>query len=559
MSYYLVSGTNLITIDCISVEKESIVFTNLSIPSVIFADANWYGSIRGGVEFGPTATDPDADGRSHSAGSRWGIQGNTEVSDGLTAVYKFETRIGQGGASQDTNQLYVGLSGGFGSLTIGKFHNAAYLSGGMRDTGWWYGGSDVASKVGSTVSYAFSSDAATFQVDAIMDGGMDTGQSVDEFQLGMSLNLGDIGKIGFGYEDREDTIKMGMAKPVDMPAMGDDDPADDPTPTPPSSGMVQKTNAIAIELLPASGDTPVDTAQAGTLKVVNYVFTADNGAKKEVELYEAPSGSTYYLMNSDGTFTVQTDGFDPEKPITADQENDNTVISVSSKPGTDAKRLVPSDPNSFYQADQITIVTRTAKTGDSTSTPKTYYRVAKETLYYRTSNNRRYEFGTDEAPGDDGVMLTPVNEKGTDGDDGDDGDQMADPEPAPADPAPTPTPTVTTEVDKHGYTRTGVSAQFDLGGVTLGLGYSEKESNKKDSLDEKTTYVGLSGSAGDTGLTWRTQFRDVTNSGNTKGDANPWMVGIHKSLGGGAFTFVEHQNKDNGNGGNTVIALGVNF
>lgn len=40
---------------------------------------------------------------------------------------------------------------------------------------------------------------------------------------------------------------------------------------------------------------------------------------------------------------------------------------------------------------------------------------------------------------------------------------------------------------------------------------------------------------------------------------NPWMVGINKSLGGGAFTFVEHTNDDGEKGGTTHVAIGVNF
>ena len=72
----------------------------------------------------------DDEARTIGGGSRWGIKGSSEVSEGLTGVYKFETRINanatstnaKGGIddSQSTNQLYVGLSGGFGSLTLGK-------------------------------------------------------------------------------------------------------------------------------------------------------------------------------------------------------------------------------------------------------------------------------------------------------------------------------------------------------------------------------------------------------------------------------------------------------
>ena len=107
--------------------------------------------------------------------------------------------------------LLAGLSGGFGSLTVGKFNNAAYLSGGMRDVGNAFGGGDVNSKVGSTVSYAYATDAFNLQADAIMDGGADTGKSIDEVQFGMVVNLGDFGKVALGYENREDSMADGMA------------------------------------------------------------------------------------------------------------------------------------------------------------------------------------------------------------------------------------------------------------------------------------------------------------------------------------------------------------
>ena len=54
----------------------------LSVPSVVFAEedggATWYGSLRVGVT--SSATAGVADG-----GSRWGVKGSSEVSEGLTA------------------------------------------------------------------------------------------------------------------------------------------------------------------------------------------------------------------------------------------------------------------------------------------------------------------------------------------------------------------------------------------------------------------------------------------------------------------------------------------
>ena len=89
----------------------------------------------------------------------------------LTAVYKFETRIGQGGtASQGTNQLYTGLSGGFGSLTLGKQSGAAYNhSGAIRDISNWHSHGDVGSRISNALSYSYSAESFSMQVAAIMD------------------------------------------------------------------------------------------------------------------------------------------------------------------------------------------------------------------------------------------------------------------------------------------------------------------------------------------------------------------------------------------------------
>ena len=213
--------------------------TNMSVPSVIFAadeempaeeemaaeeeaapptpwyDSGvvWYGSLRGAAVFGGAADDA----RITSGGSKWGIKGTSQVSEGLTAVYNFETGIDED-ANQSGNVIYAGLSGGFGNLNIGKFHNASYLSGGIRDQGNAFGDSDVSTKVGNTVSYSYSSEVFTFQADAIMDNGTDTSKAVDEVQFGLSVNLGDIGKVAVAYEKKEDSMMDGMANKMLIPS-----------------------------------------------------------------------------------------------------------------------------------------------------------------------------------------------------------------------------------------------------------------------------------------------------------------------------------------------------
>ena len=87
----------------------------LAVPSIVFAEATWYGSFRGGVE--------SAGGSAHmqSFYSRWGVQGSNEVAEGLVANYRYryEEDLDLATATlADGNRLsYVGLSGGFGTLS----------------------------------------------------------------------------------------------------------------------------------------------------------------------------------------------------------------------------------------------------------------------------------------------------------------------------------------------------------------------------------------------------------------------------------------------------------
>ena len=116
------------------------IFVHLSLPSVVLAEASWYGSLRAGWESNAAGQAGVVDN-----GSRWGIKGSSEVSEGLSAVYRFETKIDSSNAGSPGGRLsYVGLSGGFGTLTIGQVWSAAYNHiGGIIDTPHKYGTSGI--------------------------------------------------------------------------------------------------------------------------------------------------------------------------------------------------------------------------------------------------------------------------------------------------------------------------------------------------------------------------------------------------------------------------------
>ncbi len=195
----------------------------LSIPSVVLAEASWYGSIRAGwtSASGPKDT---SDAKHKGAGvrqfgSRWGIKGTSEVSDGLSAVYKFETRIGEGEASQDTDQLYVGLGGGFGTVSMGKLPAAGNVHVGFVDNSTFLGGNAelLANKQGSVISYASPSIGGfSFQVDAQGDRSAHD-KDVNAAQFGATMQIGDNAKVGIGYVDR---ATKGADNPVAKKAAG---------------------------------------------------------------------------------------------------------------------------------------------------------------------------------------------------------------------------------------------------------------------------------------------------------------------------------------------------
>ena len=177
----------------------------LCVPQAVFAQASWYGSLRAGVESldGNVAV---KDGESY-----WGIQGSTEAGEGLAAVYQFEQNISIEDAGQPGGRLsYVGLSGGFGSLTVGRIWSASYNAvGAITDNSYHYGDSQTSYRHGYAISYAFSNDLMALQIDATnSDDNPDEESQVDDarydfekVEFGLSVNVGDIGKVAFANID----------------------------------------------------------------------------------------------------------------------------------------------------------------------------------------------------------------------------------------------------------------------------------------------------------------------------------------------------------------------
>ena len=202
----------------------------LSIPSAVLAEASWYGSLRVGWESGKTSGFKDY-------ASRWGIKGSNDVSDGLSAVYRFEQQIDATTATQgdDKGRLsYVGLSGGFGTVAMGKVNNAAGNHfGAIVDNSTAYGDSEIdGTRSANVISYSVGIGSVSAQIDLTGNNGggatsnTENGQAVsatnpkhddkdiDSSQFGLTLQLGENAKVGLTHvnydedEEADESRKM---------------------------------------------------------------------------------------------------------------------------------------------------------------------------------------------------------------------------------------------------------------------------------------------------------------------------------------------------------------
>ncbi len=158
--------------------------------------------------------------------SRWGIKGSNDVSDGLSAVYRFEQQIDATTATQgdDKGRLsYVGLSGGFGTVAMGKVNNAAGNHfGAIVDNSTAYGDSEVGgTRSANVISYSVGIGSVSLQADVTGNNGGGTttaaggdDKDIDSSQFGLTLQLGENAKIGLTHvnfdvdEEADESKKM---------------------------------------------------------------------------------------------------------------------------------------------------------------------------------------------------------------------------------------------------------------------------------------------------------------------------------------------------------------
>ena len=410
----------------------------LSVPSVSGADATWYGSLRGGIHF------TDDETKFYDGASRWGIKGQSEVSEGLTAVYNFEHKISTNDASQPGGRLAnVGLSGGFGTLTLGQIWSASYNHAGViRDFPFWHTSPDTSLRVGNALSYSLATDVISFQIDAIMDGEVDTGSAIDQMEFGMTLGLGDVGKVALGYTTVEEVA-------------------------------VERT----IAAIPATYETKPEDENGATVDVSQ--ITVKVAKNDDVNLTDGQ-------INGEGQGEIIK-----EKGVISIGSCDNDTTADNACVDAIA-----------YESRDINVAVRSGGGNEITTVTVQYY--APSNVQVKTEAVEKMTKSE---------VIRPETKKG------------------------------------H------ISAEFALGAVTTALGYSQEEVEGV-SGKENTTFIGVHGGIGDTGLNWGAYSRNIEKADGSEKDS--WTIGLSKSLGGGASTYIEHHNNDV-DGSTTSVALRIDF
>jgi predicted porin len=193
-------------------------------PTVAMAEATWYGRINTAVSYlNQDNADNSTDVKNIS--SRFGVKGSEDLGNGLSAVYRYEFGVASDVADvQDNNRLsYVGLSGNFGTVTLGRVWSAAFNSvGTIMDPSQNVGGDAYNGpyRTSNTVSYATNAGPVALQADIMLDGDNANTSGIDAWEVGGTFSTGGL-SIAATYVntdggDADDTDFTGVAAKYNM-------------------------------------------------------------------------------------------------------------------------------------------------------------------------------------------------------------------------------------------------------------------------------------------------------------------------------------------------------
>jgi predicted porin len=185
---------------------------SVAAPVAVQAGADeLYASARVGVWNVDQGGQSQWDVRSFS--SRFGARGETDLGNGLSGFGRYEWDVDfnndLGEDDISVRHRYVGLKGGFGSVTMGQTYYTFYnFVVGPTDVPWWHSGYAMVNYRGRTdnaISYAGGSGAFNFGASVYMTPDTEE-EDFDQFEVGASFAIADI-TIGIAMQSTaSDTI-----------------------------------------------------------------------------------------------------------------------------------------------------------------------------------------------------------------------------------------------------------------------------------------------------------------------------------------------------------------
>jgi predicted porin len=193
----------------------------VAAPMAVNADTTIYGLVDNALTSTDTATQDQWDVEGGNGSSRFGVKGDEDLGNGLKAIFHYEWSVDASDAGTLGGRLgFVGLSGGFGTVAIGRQWRPSYGALGrtniMNMPGGGYDRALYETRNGNQLVY-LSPNFNGFTVAAGIEaasGAVNTPDGVDRFDLGVNYANGPL-SVGFGYFTTE-----GNTGGVDEDVMG---------------------------------------------------------------------------------------------------------------------------------------------------------------------------------------------------------------------------------------------------------------------------------------------------------------------------------------------------
>ena len=415
----------------------------------------------------------------------------------------------------------VGVSGAFGTLSVGQIWSASdNHAGGILDNTQYYGDDKMTGRVGSALSYAFASGPMSMQADAIFSEGApaagmvdmenDPSEDIQEFQFGLTVQIGEIGKIALSYIDDKYTLDPGKDNLAGvMRAMGTDRTGTVNSNPVPSTQIgfgvfaVEGTNVDFSPTTDGHGEQLVADAKALGYTIDPARIVGSTGGPTLIDLNgddaNTPKAGTYYEVQTGAGNTVAS----VTKTVRTTKGSGDTLVTTTTK----------SVYYGNYVEKTVTVDDAAKKAAATTDNP---YKPSVTTTYTDSNTGAVYD----------------------EMDDGDD--------------------------DTAWSTKTtALGLQFSLADVSIYTGVAKSKSSYEGhpfdadatamaDKETDTTFFGLSGGLGDTGVGYHFHWRD-------EDDTKPWVLGLTRGLGDSALLVLEHSNNDGASPNATNLGLHVNF